>query len=216
MRLWPTAVPRAITLYSLRHGVATNLLRSGADLHTAQRVLGHASSSTTARFYAHLVAEDLRGALDQTFGHLPLPPPIEVETVSQAVGDVEAARRSTRLLPDPRVRAKAADRALRKSAKNLVYSGCAQQDSNLRPSGSKPYSGLLASRPALLGDHNKELVPHVFHGSTAGDARQRQSTSGRAKNGQGRARNGQSPDGGVFDSYPTAKSPQSKATCFQV
>jgi len=55
--------------------MATALLRGGADLHTAQRVLRHTSPSTTARHYAHLVAEDLRGALDSTFAGPAAPPP---------------------------------------------------------------------------------------------------------------------------------------------
>lgn len=50
-----------------RHTYATSLLRSGADLHRVQRLLGHSSIQTTVR-YLHLVDEDLRLAVEEAFG----------------------------------------------------------------------------------------------------------------------------------------------------
>lgn len=50
-----------------RHTYATSLLRGGVDLHTVQRLLGHASINTTIR-YLHMVDDDLRDKVDGVFG----------------------------------------------------------------------------------------------------------------------------------------------------
>ena len=98
-KLWPVAIPRNVTVYGLRHSMATALLRSGAGLHTAQRVLRHASPNTTAKHYAHLVAEDLRGALDGLTPGVP----VSSESAEKAVAVAcEIGSDATRLLPDGR------------------------------------------------------------------------------------------------------------------
>jgi site-specific recombinase XerD len=50
-----------------RHTYATTLLRRGADLHTVQRLLGHASINTTVR-YLHMLDDDLRAKVHNVFG----------------------------------------------------------------------------------------------------------------------------------------------------
>ena len=50
-----------------RHTYVTSLLRCGADLHTVQRLLGHASINTTIR-YLHMVDDDLRDKVDGVLG----------------------------------------------------------------------------------------------------------------------------------------------------
>lgn len=50
------------TLHSCRHTFASNLLNKGADLYTVQKLLGHASPTTTQR-YAHLQVDTLTNAV---------------------------------------------------------------------------------------------------------------------------------------------------------
>jgi integrase len=50
-------------LHDLRHTFASRVKRSGADLYTVQRLLGHSSPMMTQR-YAHLQPDDLRAAVD--------------------------------------------------------------------------------------------------------------------------------------------------------
>lgn len=48
-----------------RHTTATRLLRKTGNLKAVQRLLGHADIDTTARFYAHVMLDDVREALDR-------------------------------------------------------------------------------------------------------------------------------------------------------
>ena len=43
-------LPRNITLHSLRHSFATDLLRNGCDVRVLQKLLGHANIATTANY----------------------------------------------------------------------------------------------------------------------------------------------------------------------
>jgi len=51
----------------LRHGFATEALRSGVDLYTISKLLGHEDISTTT-IYAHLCPEDAIRELRSKFG----------------------------------------------------------------------------------------------------------------------------------------------------
>ena len=62
MRPWPVPVRRAARFH-LRHTTATLLLRAGVSPQFVQRVLRHASITTTVGTYGHLTVEDLRAAV---------------------------------------------------------------------------------------------------------------------------------------------------------
>jgi hypothetical protein len=49
--------------HDLRHTAATLMLRAGVDAHRVQRILRHASVTTTTGTYGHLALEDLRNAV---------------------------------------------------------------------------------------------------------------------------------------------------------
>jgi integrase/recombinase XerD len=51
------------TPHELRHTYATDLLRRGVPVGVVQKLLGHASISTTIDTYSHLDIEDARRAL---------------------------------------------------------------------------------------------------------------------------------------------------------
>ncbi len=55
---------RRVVLHSTRMTAASRLVRSGASLPVAQRILGHASPVTTASCYVDVEAADLRAAID--------------------------------------------------------------------------------------------------------------------------------------------------------
>jgi len=57
-------IGRAVTPHMLRHTAATLLLESGVDIRFVQRLLGHASISTT-QIYTHVSDKALRGALER-------------------------------------------------------------------------------------------------------------------------------------------------------
>ncbi len=52
--------------HGLRHAFATHMIQGGADLITVSRLLGHASPTTTANLYAHLVPSDLKAEHQRT------------------------------------------------------------------------------------------------------------------------------------------------------
>ena len=47
-------MPAEVTLHTLRHTFASNLIASGCDVVTVQRALGHAQPSITLNTYSHL------------------------------------------------------------------------------------------------------------------------------------------------------------------
>lgn len=56
---------RKLDLHALRHTLCSRLFRAGVGLVQAQHILGHSDPKLTSRIYAHLDAEDLRGAIEQ-------------------------------------------------------------------------------------------------------------------------------------------------------
>ncbi|PZR88395.1 MAG: hypothetical protein DI537_23955 [Stutzerimonas stutzeri] len=55
-----------LTFHGLRHTAGTRITRTTGNLKLAQKLLGHASLTTTAAFYAHATEDDLRKAMDET------------------------------------------------------------------------------------------------------------------------------------------------------
>lgn len=62
-------LPTEVTLHTLRHTFASNLIASGCDVVTVQRSLGHAQPSITLNTYSHLwpSAEDKTRAATADF-----------------------------------------------------------------------------------------------------------------------------------------------------
>ena len=57
----------------LRHTAATLMLRAGVDAHRVQRILRHASVTTTTGIYGHLALDDLREAVSRIGPKNPAP-----------------------------------------------------------------------------------------------------------------------------------------------
>ncbi|WP_175851924.1 tyrosine-type recombinase/integrase [Burkholderia cepacia] len=62
------AIDKPFRIHDIRHSFASLLVMSGTPLYTVQRLLGHASASTTER-YAHLASDHLRSSVE-TIGQL--------------------------------------------------------------------------------------------------------------------------------------------------
>jgi len=103
MRLWPRAIPRPMRFHDLRHSAATVLLRAGVDAHRVQRILRHASVTTTTGTYAHLVAEDLRDAMTDAWGDVPMLEAAEQTELMAAMAGADSALHVTRVLPEPEI-----------------------------------------------------------------------------------------------------------------
>ncbi len=104
MSLWIHALPRRLRFHDLRHSAATVLLRAGVDAHRVQRIMRHASVTTTTGTYGHLLAEDLRAAVADVWATTAPEPEAEAHPAAIAVG-AESRSLVTRLLPDDKLHA---------------------------------------------------------------------------------------------------------------
>ncbi|MCP4614440.1 MAG: site-specific integrase [Planctomycetes bacterium] len=59
-----------VVLHGLRHNYATNLFKSGADIHTVSRLLGHATPGYTLNAYIDSIPNEQREAVDRLFAKL--------------------------------------------------------------------------------------------------------------------------------------------------
>lgn len=76
-----------LRLHDLRHTTATRVLRKTGNLVAVQKALGHSRISTTQR-YAHMLAEDVRAALDAA-----APVAVEIPVESPEADDLAASKR---------------------------------------------------------------------------------------------------------------------------
>lgn len=60
----PTEKKMKITFHTLRHTAASLMQKAGVSLFDIGRILGHSNAQTTLR-YAHLFADETRGAIDR-------------------------------------------------------------------------------------------------------------------------------------------------------
>lgn len=63
-----SGVQKRVTPHTLRHSMATHLLRNKADLRHIQAILGHATLRTT-QIYTHLTLDDLKKAIKENHPH---------------------------------------------------------------------------------------------------------------------------------------------------
>jgi integrase len=57
-------LPKGVSLHTLRHTQASQLLADGMDVATVSKRLGHTDSSTTMRVYAHVIQGRDRAAAE--------------------------------------------------------------------------------------------------------------------------------------------------------
>jgi integrase len=92
MRLWPKALPRPMRFHDLRHTTATLLLRSGVPLNHVQRIMRHRDVRLTTETYGHLVADDLRDAVEQIAPVLRAPAHADHRSRSKPITDSARSR----------------------------------------------------------------------------------------------------------------------------
>src|SRR5205807_3632591 len=94
MKLWPRPLKSKMRFHDLRHTAATLMLRARVDPHRVQRVLRHASVTTTTGTYAHLAIEDLRDAVSK-IGPQPLEPSPFADRLRTSVATAPAVNEDT-------------------------------------------------------------------------------------------------------------------------
>ncbi|MFT3714001.1 MAG: tyrosine-type recombinase/integrase [Archangium sp.] len=81
-QLWPSPVPRKIAFHGLRHTTVTLLMKAGASLAHASRLVGHSDIRVTNDIYGHLDIEDVRSAI----GRLSFSPEAPTPSINDDVG----------------------------------------------------------------------------------------------------------------------------------
>jgi len=85
-RMRDAAGLNGLRLHDLRHTTATRVLRKTGNLVAVQKALGHSRVSTTQR-YAHMLAEDVRAALDAAA-------PVATQVAAQSPVEIPEAKAS--------------------------------------------------------------------------------------------------------------------------
>ncbi len=125
-KLWPSAKPRHIVFHSLRHTTVTLLMKAGASLAHASRLVGHSDVRITSDVYGHLDIEDLRES---------------VERLSFEDSETDGAENTPHGAPVVRNRSKGKTKPpesvdFSNNSEGFHQSG--RQDLNLRPLGPEP------------------------------------------------------------------------------
>jgi excisionase family DNA binding protein len=139
---------RPMRFHDLRHTTATLLLHAGVPLHHVQRIMRHKDVRLTTETYGHLVADDLRDAVERI---APAPSRHPSPPLRGDAGD----RVATALLPAARFRKAEGRTQGRNRPKIRPSKWSGRQDLNLRPlgpEGSTRGSDTVGSGPAALDE----------------------------------------------------------------
>ncbi len=125
-KLWPSPKPRHIVFHSLRHTTVTLMMKAGASLAHASRLVGHSDVRITSDVYGHLDIDDLRESIER------------LSFADDAVDGAEKAPHGAPVVRNPTPGKNKPPRSKDFSNNLGGFHQSGRQDLNLRPLGPEP------------------------------------------------------------------------------